>query len=127
MARKKYCRIPTCDNNRGGTGSEIRLFKYDSVYFIFGCGNKISSFSILRMPVTNTELRIKWEQAIKYLFDIDARSHQVPLLCSDHFDPNDMMMKRGGYALKPGAIPCIVGRKLTVKTYVKILYFPNCF
>lgn len=68
------------------------------------------------MPVTNPELRIKWEQAIRNLFDIDARSHQVPLLCSDHFDPKDMMTKRGRYALKPGAIPCIVGRKLTVKT-----------
>lgn len=62
----------------------------------------------------DADLRMKWEKAMKILFGIDIKCHQ-PFICSDHFDPNDLTIRKGGKALKTGAVPSI-GIKTTVKS-----------
>ncbi|XP_031635836.1 zinc finger protein 878-like [Contarinia nasturtii] len=88
---KRYCRIPSCENNRGSTREDLRLFK---------------------IPF-DPETRVKWEEACQKLFGMDFRS-STPYICSDHFHPDDLCKKKNGITYKTGRVPTI-GTRATIK------------
>lgn len=62
------------------------------------------------MPAPGTEIRTKWQVAMKTLYNIDTNGEFQPLICSQHFERCDLVKRRGNeYGLRPGAVPSVPG------------------
>lgn len=60
------------------------------------------------MPAPDTEIRTKWEVAMKTLYNMDINGEYQPLICSQHFERCDLFKKRGNqYGLRPGVVPSV--------------------
>lgn len=108
MLRKRYCRIISCENNRGTFDNDVCFFRFVNALFhkfnIIHASNRNASFNF-RIPLQQ-EIRQKWENAIKVLYNMEVRGNNVTL-CHFHFHPDQLVLKNKRYELKHGAVPAI--------------------